>query len=286
MKHSFVCLLFCWLPWMSGATTGDSLHYLTPKDTIFLTLDYFGEKIFQHRLAPKQTLFSLARFYGLHLEELYAYNPGLKENLSSLEVGAPIRIPIPNRAILRFLSPYDNPAEYIPVIYRVKKGDTVYRICKNYFKIPADTLLARNHLSSIDLSLHQPLHVGYMSILGIPDSLRQGRGGPLWSQSQENRLTYLAVGQQKREAFSQGIAHWDPEEEINTGELVVLYRNAPINSYVAITNPMFNRTVYARVIGSVPKQHGPDVITVVPPAIAKMLGAIDPNFYVQVRYLK
>ncbi|MEM1220941.1 MAG: LysM peptidoglycan-binding domain-containing protein [Bacteroidota bacterium] len=286
MKHALVCFTLFGLPMLSFASTGDSLRYLTPKDTIFLSLDYFGEKIFHHTLEPKQTLFSLARFYGLSLGDLYAYNPGLKELGGGVSVGEKIRIPIPNRAILRSLTPYENPAEHIPVIYRVKKGDTVYRITKRYFKISSDTLLTRNGLNSIHLSPGQELHVGFMHIGGIPDSLRQGRSGPFWAQSSENKLAYRADGQQKKEQFSQGIAHWNTSEEVKDSELVVLHRSAPLLSYVAVTNPMFNRTVYAKVIGRVPRQHGPNVVTVITPTIAKMLGAIDPNFYVQVRYFK
>jgi len=60
--------------------TGDDTYYLLPKDSIFLNVGILSEKIFQHKLAPGQTLFSLANFYGLTLTELYFYNPELKNN--------------------------------------------------------------------------------------------------------------------------------------------------------------------------------------------------------------
>ena len=49
------------------AIHGDSLTYLTPQDTMVLKIGDYGEKIFVHTLKPQQTLYSLARFYGLRM---------------------------------------------------------------------------------------------------------------------------------------------------------------------------------------------------------------------------
>ena len=80
--------------------TGDSLHYLTTKDTIFLSSDYEGQKIFIHTMEPKQTLYSLSKFYGLSLDELYYYNPANEGG--KYGIGSEIKIPIPNRSIIRY----------------------------------------------------------------------------------------------------------------------------------------------------------------------------------------
>ena len=80
--------------------TGDSLYYLTAKDTIFLAVDESNEKIFEHQIEKKQTLFSLAKFYGMTIEELTLYNEALKNPVIS--IGQKIKIPIPNRAIIRY----------------------------------------------------------------------------------------------------------------------------------------------------------------------------------------
>jgi hypothetical protein len=50
--------------------TGDSLRYLTPRDTIILSVSANEEKIFEHKIVKGQTIFSLAKFYGLKMDEL------------------------------------------------------------------------------------------------------------------------------------------------------------------------------------------------------------------------
>ena len=58
---------------------GDSLNYLTPQDSVFLTVDENNQKIIEHRLEYKQTMYSLAKFYGLELNELMYFNEELGE---------------------------------------------------------------------------------------------------------------------------------------------------------------------------------------------------------------
>ena len=80
-------------PNFSFATTGDSTKYLMSKDTLFITLDEkTGEKIFEHRIVKSQTLYSLARFYGMNEEQLFPYNPTLKSN--KVGIGQVVRVPI------------------------------------------------------------------------------------------------------------------------------------------------------------------------------------------------
>jgi hypothetical protein len=49
---------------------------------------------------------------------------------------------------------------------------------------------------------------------------------------------------------------------------------------------MKNRTAYAKVIGRIPdRAYGDEIIVVLSPSVAKMLGARDPKFFVEIRYL-
>jgi hypothetical protein len=60
------CLIF--------AHHGDSLTYLTPQDSVFLSVNESNQKIILHQLEKKQTLYSLAKFYGLEFNEVMYYN--------------------------------------------------------------------------------------------------------------------------------------------------------------------------------------------------------------------
>jgi LysM repeat protein len=276
-------LLTLWLGLGTAATaTGDSLSYLTPKDTIFLTVGQFQEKYFTHYVEYNQTLFSLAKFYGMSLEELYFHNPGLNQRV--VKLGMPINIPVPNRAIKRYWSSDMVPGDYVPVYYVVRKGDTMFRIAKRYFQMPIEEMLQRNRLFDHTLHKGQELHVGWMSIEGIPDSLRQYKGGALGKRNAELRKIFeRGCGGQTPE-LGKGAAAC-PDNENGRTDLYALHRKAPLNSVVAIRNPMSRRTVYAKVIGRIPEtQYENEVAVVVSALAAQLLAAIDSRFFVEVKY--
>ena len=268
----------------ASAATGDSLHFLTPRDTIVLNIDNQGEKSFYHTLEPQQTLFSLARFYGLHLDDVYYYNPHLQDGY---EPGQQVKIPLPNKAIRRSWSANYNPKSWVPLMYQVKKGDTFYGIAQRHFKLPVDTICARNHLApNAQLKIGQNLHVGWISINGIPDSLRSKHISPLWRKSSLNRRQFVSQSNSKKMQQQNGAAYWNREEK-GDDKLYALHREAKIGSVLAVTNPMFSRTVYVKVIGRIQdRAHGEDVKVVISPTVAKMLGAVDPKFYVAVKYVR
>lgn len=280
---AFTYLLFSTFVFQAYAT-GDSLQYLTLKDTIFLTIDQYNQKIFTHEIERHQTLFSLSKFYGLSVEELYYHNPGLKDNL--IDVGEQIRIPIPNRAIIRYRDTSLEPDKYIPVFYVVRRGDTMFSICRRLFRMPIDTLMQRHNMTSPTLSVGQRLHIGWMSIDGIPEEYRQFATDPLTRRNSAMREVYQRTILDKKEYRHQGVAFWKKESKEDS-DFYALHRYAPINSVIEVTNPMTNRIVYVKVIGKIPdRAYDRDVVVVLSPLSAKSLGAKDPRFFVRVTYHK
>ena len=125
-----------------------------------------------------------------------------------------------------------------------------------------------------------------MNINGIPDSLRTLRGGPLSQKNQVLKKAYQRQSYNKKEYSNQGVAFWQKENK-DDSDFYALHRSAPINSIIAINNPMKNRTVYAKVIGRIPiTAYGKDVAVVISPLTAKFLGAKDPRFFVKVKYFR
>ncbi|MEM1122954.1 MAG: LysM peptidoglycan-binding domain-containing protein [Bacteroidota bacterium] len=263
--------------------TGDSLRYLTPQDTIFLTSDAYSQKVFTHIIEPKQTLYSLSKFYGLTLDELYFYNP--KNEGGRYGVGSAIKIPIPNRSIIRFRPDDYSPEAYVPIYYVVQKGETLYHIAQRVFKMPIDTIMDRNFLLTTTIAVGHKLQIGWMSIEGVPDNFRQFRGHPLWKKSYAYRKRYNAAKQTKREYRRRGPAMFIKGAK-STTDLLVMHKYAPVGSIVQVTNPMKKRTVYAKVVAKMPKTYDANIEIVVSPRVGKMLGVIDKKFYVKTRYLR
>lgn len=275
-------LLLWAFSYLNAAATGDSTRYLTLKDTIFINIDGVGEKIFEHKFERKQTLYSLGQFYGLSVEELYFYNPGLKEE--SISPGEKVLVPIPNRAIIRYKDNTFKAWKYVPVYYVVKKGDTMFRIAKIHFRMPVDSVMQRNHLQSETLRVGQCLQMGWMNIDGVPEEFRAEVGSPLTRKNMALHKVYVREQGDRKLKEHQGVAYWQTNSK-EEGDLYALHREARINGIIAVTNPMNKATIYVKVIGKIPDTaYGNDVVVVLSPMAAKALGARDPRFFVKVRY--
>ncbi len=290
-KKNFPVMAALWIAFVAGpwyargiAAHGDTLKYLTPKDTVFLNIGPAGEKMVEHRMQPKQTLYSLAKFYGISVEELYWSNPGLKEH--AVGVGQTVQVPIPNMAIKRYKEKGFNAKEHAPVYYKVRKGDTMYRISKVHFRMPADTLKRRNGLSSDVLKEGQPLLIGWMSIHGVPEEWRNAAGSALDRGSAALGKLFKQEASSKKEINEQGKAFWQKNSREDSN-LYALHRSAALNSVIQVSNPMNGAVVFVKVIGRIPDTvYEKEVIVVLSPMAAKHLGAQDTRFFARVKYFQ
>ncbi|MBK9488661.1 MAG: LysM peptidoglycan-binding domain-containing protein [Haliscomenobacter sp.] len=279
-------ILFLLLPGYVFAT-GDSLRYLTPRDTIILSVGANDAKIFEHKIEKGQTIFSLARFYGLKMDALRYLNPSL--NFDAVSPKQRIKIPIPNRAIIRYREAKFNPKLYTPVYYRVKKGDNLFRLSKVYFRMPEDTIKARANLKSGALQPGQLILIGWMNPQGVPADWQTTQPLPPSLQKAADLKQHFDTysrNAKKKEFKHQGIAVWQKEAPA-ARNYYALHDKAPINSILEIHNPVTKRTVYAEVLGKIPATaYSTNVVVILSPNTAKLLGAKDANFFVKIKYYK
>ncbi|MEM6377401.1 MAG: LysM peptidoglycan-binding domain-containing protein [Bacteroidota bacterium] len=259
--------------------SGDSTRYLIIGDTLNLTISSFNEKIITHSFEKGQTLFSLSKFYGLNVEELKYYNPGL---LDGVAIGDLVQIPIPNRAIIRYPDARFDYQHHIPLYYTIQKGDTFYGLSKRIFKMPIEEVQRRLYPSAEALKVGQKLFVGWISINGVLESERVVRGHPLLRKNQELRDAYLSTSSKGRPMITQGAAAWIKDKS-DSNNFLALFNDAPSGSYIEILYPMRNRRVYAKVVGKIPVTlYESNIKIVVSPLTAKLLGARDDEFFVKI----
>ncbi len=258
-----------------------AIAYLTPKDSLFLTVDEDGRKVVQHPVKAKQTLFSLAKFYGLSLQELYEHNPEFQTN-PTLRAGSRVKIPVPNKAIKRYKSKSFVAAKHTPIFYVVQDGETLYQICKRNFDMPVDSVLKRNKLKTNNINPGQLLLIGWMGTEGIPMEWRQSR--PTETTS-DLKNTFEKEKAGRKEASTSGVCFWQRDSN-EKGDLYALHREAAIGTSISVYNPMSKKTVFAKVIGRIPEGYEKNVEVILSPAAARSIGARDPRFFVKVRYLK
>ncbi|MDX1408042.1 MAG: LysM peptidoglycan-binding domain-containing protein [Saprospiraceae bacterium] len=169
-------------------------------------------------------------------------------------------------------------ADHYPVYYTVRQGETLFRIARQYFDLSVDILMQLNHLDHPDLSIGQHLLLGYVKI--AQDTNTTSAVQPMVPDS-------LTIDPFRGEEVltDKGVALWNKEHP-EFHQLFAMHRHARINSMIEITNPMFDRSVYVKVVGKIPRTFSPDISIVVSPGVARHLGAIDSRFYVRMRYVK
>ncbi|RMF00333.1 MAG: LysM domain-containing protein, partial [Bacteroidetes bacterium] len=227
MRLLTTALLLCW--GLSSATAQtDTVVYLRPTDTLFTYLHPMGELMFTHRIQGKQTLYSLAKFYGLTIEELYAYNPGLS---ATYKLGTPVRIPLPRKALIFAEPPPAMLPGLVPVYYIVPRGETLYNLSKRVFGVPQEFLIARNPMLQAGLKPGQRLHIGWMARQPIPSDWHEIKGGPYARMNHRYKLTYFNDSRGKRIREETGAATWPKDMKGNSG-FICLHRKARINSLV------------------------------------------------------
>ncbi len=283
MRKALYLLLF-FIFTFGTSFASDSLRFLTLRDTVFLQVNKSKSKSMIHTVEPMQTLFSIAKFYGLSTTELKIDNPQIKSNIIS--IGQKLTITIPNKAIIRYKKNDFDEYSHVPVYYTVKPGDNLFGIAKRIFKMPVDSVKWRNQLSSDVISVGQKLHVGWMHADGIPAEYRPSR---LTTESQRDQILkrrFAAASKGKKQHYQQGVAYWQKDRK-QKSDLYALHRKAPLNSTIVVSNPMMGKKVFVKVIGRIPEAvYTDDVIIVISSAAAKKLGAKDPRFFVKLKYHK
>jgi LysM repeat protein len=254
-------------------------------DSLFLHVSGAGDMFIQHRMEAGQTIYALARFFGLKPAQVYSWNPEL-DTAGAFRIGQEVRIPLSDAALVR--PPLDSAVRdgFLPVYYVVRPGDTFYAIANRFFRIPLSELLNINHLETYQLQRGQHLQVGWIPAEGIPDSLQTS--DPVGWNDRLTALRNTFIEQQARMPLvrQQGAAYWQRERK-GSNDYYALHRDAPKDAVLEIFNPMKNKMVYARVLGGIPQQaYGDDVIVVLSPSLARLLEARDARFFVEIRYCK
>ncbi len=275
-------LFFLWLPALcfGQSDAPEKPVILTSKDSLWLIVEE-EKKYILHPVKPKQTLFSIARYYSLSLADLFEHNPDFRTD-PTLHTGSRVKIPIPNKAIKRYKTPGFVASKNTSIYYIVQYGDNLYQISKRNFDMPVDSVAKRNKLKNNNIRPGQLLHVGWMGTEGVHEDWRPKKNLP---PSDALKTRYQEEKKKRREVDSQGVCFWQKDSK-EKGDLYALHREAAIGTPIAVTNPMFNRTVYAKVIGRIPDGYERNVEVVLSPEAARKLGAKDPRFFTKVKYLK
>ena len=264
----------------------------------------------EHIVRPKDNLNKIAEKYGTTVEELKRIN-----NLSTinLRIAQVLKVPVSpgmqetattSKPISTTPPLPSTPAPYtqttIPVKtvtvpsqdgfieHTVASNETIYSIASRY-GLTMEQLKTKNGLKDNSLHLGQkllikgtyPVKQAYVP----PVTKEPANGEPDTSSLKNPSLKYPPSRYGLNQVDEKGTAIWIMDADLDPSKMLVLHRTAPIGSIIKITNPMSNRSTFAKVVGKFTENESTkDVIIVMTKAVADALGALDKRFFCNLTY--
>lgn len=291
MKNLIITFLF--LVGIFNALTAqynEQVPIISPDSLIEIQISKDIQKIYVHRVTSKQTLYSISKLFEVPISYLTKINKIDKE--VGLQLGQQLFIPIRDNLIVT-TQPKDI-KNYTRLVYKVKKKETIFRIARIYFDLEIEQLKQNNNLKDLGLDVGQLLTVGWFRIndnFNIStnnneevESIKRDSAyfvKTLEDQVIESDTTFVV----KTPKYERGIALWNKESQTN--QHFVLHKTAAINSEIELYNPLQEIRTKAKVVGHIPPNTYPaDIDVILSPATAKILGALDSRFLVEMKYFE
>jgi len=126
-----------------------------------VVVDESSNAYFNISFEKGQTLYSICKEF--HIATIDAMMLNEIVNPDQISIGEQLLLPL-NKEFFRVKKP--SGSGFIPVYYKVKKQETLFRISKVYFAQDVKDMIERNELSGFTLSIDQNLLVGYYQIDG------------------------------------------------------------------------------------------------------------------------
>lgn len=252
--------------------------------------------ITEHTVKPKESLNSIAKNYATTLDELKRLN-GLSSN--NLSIGQVLKIPATNaktnivveekvsttpiqkaHAKLEVQPPtISNPGfQHIVAI-----GETIYSIAKKY-NLTTYQIITYNSLTSNEVSIGQKLIIRLAHSETVSDTEEESNGTNQ-NTIKDPTLRYAPSRYGLVQFEEKGTAVWIADQDLDPSKMLVLHRTAPVGTVIKVTNPMSNRTTYAKVVGKYTENETTkDVIIVMTKAVADAIGALDKRFFCNITY--
>jgi hypothetical protein len=100
-----------------------------------------------------------------------------------------------------------------------------------------------------------------------------------------NRLKHPPAKYGLHETTERGIAVCISDENLDGSKMLALHRTAPIGTVIKVTNPMTQKSTFAKVVGKFTENDSTkNVIIVLTKAVADLVGALDKKFQVSLMY--
>ncbi|MEH3114268.1 muramidase family protein [Pedobacter terrae] len=247
-----------------------------------------------HTVLRNETIFTIAKQYGVTAYQIRKMN-NLPDN--AITIGQVLKVP--GGIITDVQVPKEKQTETTTItkeapvatkdesfIHTVATGENIFSIAKKY-NLTAYQIRTANKLDDNNIKVDQKLI--------IPKPPQPRSVNDLSKEEQENEPDSTMVKDPKlrrdpsvyglSQIEEKGTAVWIADQDLDGTKMLVLHRTAPVGRVIKITNPMTNRTTFAKVVGKFTENESTkDVIIVMTKAVADSLGALDKRFFCNLTY--
>lgn len=280
-----------------------------------------GKKVILHKLEPRESYYSLGRKYNLKAKDIIDFNgnKSLKAgDLIKIPTGATFTSPTSSKTASNQPSSSKPPVNGGSTIstqatdfieYKVGAKETLFSISKRFgvtidaikqannlagnslkegqlIKIPntrveeaaADPTVTKKVISNEELNNGVSEETGQKVTSNTPTIEEEPTETPKEDSTPANRYGIKQV-------TASGIGIWMDDLNGESGKMLALHNSAPVGTVIKITNPMTNRTTYAKVVGKFNEtSENKDAIIVISKSVASLIGVIDRRFQVNISY--
>jgi LysM repeat protein len=240
-----------------------------------------------HKVAEKETLFSISRLYNVSVDELKQWN-SLQDN--SLAVGQELVIKKKDAAVAATVLPQ---VQSVQNVHTVAAKETLFSIARQY-GVTVQQIKEWNSLTTEELKVGQQLLVA-QPIYKEQAVVTMVEKPPVETTAKEVSASLPDAGKpviitepvrNTSEVVESGLAELIDGTEANR-KYLALHRTAPVGTILKVRNEMNGREVFVRVIGKLPDTALTDKLIIrISKSAYDRLGAIDQRFRVEVTFYK
>lgn len=242
-----------------------------------------------HKVAEKETLFSISRLYNVSVDELKQWN-NLQDN--SLAVGQELVIKKKDAAVAASVTGLPQ-VQSVQNVHTVAAKETLFSIARQY-GVTVQQIKEWNSLTTDELKIGQQLLVA-QPIYKEQAVVTAVEKPPVETPAKDVTASLPDAGKpviitepvrNTSEVVESGLAELIDGTEANR-KYLALHRTAPVGTILKVRNEMNGREVFVRVIGKLPDTALTDKLIIrISKSAYDRLGAIDPRFRVEVTFYK
>lgn len=242
-----------------------------------------GKKIILHKIEAKESYYSIGRKYGVNPAAVIDFNGN-----KNLQIGTLVKVPT-QRPFVGAENPAVVSLQDETFTYKVKSKETLYSIAKKFNttieeiktlnNLKLSTLFIGQTLKIKTVSANQPANIAPVMVEKNTSSIVDTNS----TNEEERKIPSTRFG--LREIKERGIATWIQDESLDASKMLALHPTAPVGTIIKITNPMSQKSTFAKVVGKFTENESTKgVIIILTKTAADLIGALDKRFQVNLVY--